>query len=270
MIRRAALSLFIACMIIATVAPLAMAATPENAVAKGLAIAQEMDRRDAGFGDTTAELKMVLRNRGGQTSTRELSFRTLEVAGDNDGDKTLILFRRPGDIEGTALLSYTHITGPDDQWLYLPALKRRKRISSNNKSGPFVGSEFAYEDMLSQEVAKYSYRWVGDEPCGALKCFKVERVPVYENSGYTRQLIWIDQKHYRAMRIDYYDRKGDLLKTLEYKGYQQYLDRYWRADELFMQNHQTGKSTTLAFSSYRFKTGLRERDFTPGRLKRLR
>lgn len=259
-----------ACFAIAFPAAPGAAAAVENAVAKGLSIAQEMDRRDAGFGDTTAELKMILRNRAGQASTRELTLRTLEIVGAKDGDKTLIIFRRPGDIEGTALLSFTHITAPDDQWLYLPALKRVKRISSNNKSGPFVGSEFAYEDMLSQEVEKYSYRRLRDEACGALQCFTVERVPVYENSGYTRQIIWIDQKHYRAMRIDYYDRKGDRLKTLDYKGYRRYLDHYWRADELFMKNHQTGKTTTLIFSTYKFQTGLRERDFTPGRLKRLR
>jgi outer membrane lipoprotein-sorting protein len=246
------------------------AETPDSPVAKGLSIAREMDRRDAGFGNTTAQLKMILRNRGGQASTRELTFRTLETVGEEDGDKTLIVFRRPGDIEGTALLSYTRITASDDQWLYLPALKRVKRISSNNKSGPFVGSEFAYEDMLSQEVAKYTYRWLRDGPCGALQCFVVERVPVYENSGYTRQIIWIDQENYRAMRIDYYDRKGDRLKTLDYKGYRKYLDRYWRADELFMENHQTGKTTALVFSAYKFRTELRERDFTPGRLKRLR
>lgn len=270
MIRQAVSFIIATCSAVTFLAAAHNVVAADDPVAQGLSIAQEMDRRDAGFGDTTAELKMILRNKGGQASSRKLSFRTLETVGAKDGDKTLILFRRPGDIEGTALLSYTHVSKPDDQWLYLPALKRRKRISSNNKSGPFVGSEFAYEDMLSQEVAKYSYRWLRDEACGALQCFTVERVPVYENSGYTRQIIWIDKTHYRAMRIDYYDRKGERLKTLDYKGYRKYLDRYWRADELFMKNHQTGKTTSLTFSTYKFQTGLRARDFTPGNLKRLR
>ena len=252
----------------ASTLPLARAA--EDPAAQGLAIAREMDRRDAGFGDSTADLKMILRNSGGQTSTREITISTLEVASSKEGDKTLVIFESPGDIEGTALLSFTHIRDADDQWLYLPALKRVKRISSRNKSGPFVGSEFAYEDMLSQEVEKYTYRWLRDEPCGKLQCFVVERIPVYEDSGYTRQIIWVDKSHYRAMKIAYHDRKGDLLKTLVYKGYRKYLDRYWRADELSMENHQTGKSTTLSFSGYEFKVGLRERDFSPGRLKRVR
>src|SRR3546814_6855851 len=105
---------------------------------------------------------MVLANKEGETSTRELRIQTLEVPAREEGDKSLIIFDHPRDIEGTAFLSFTKILEPDDQWLYLPALKRVKRISSANKSGPFVGSEFAYKDMLSQEVDKYDYLWLRD------------------------------------------------------------------------------------------------------------
>ena len=245
----------------------ALAETPEE---KGRAIAEEMDRRDLGFEDSYSELKMVLANKQGQSSTRELSIQTLEVPERETGDKALIVFDHPRDIEGTAFLSFTKILEPDDQWLYLPALKRVKRISSANKSGPFVGSEFAYEDMLSQEVDKYSYRWLRDEACGPLTCYVVERTPLYENSGYTRQIAWIDQAEYRVQRVDYYDRKDALLKTLTLSDYNQYLDQYWRANDWFMQNHQTGKTTRLTFDNWDFRIGLDENDFDPNRLKRLR
>jgi outer membrane lipoprotein-sorting protein len=243
------------------------AETPEE---KGRAIAEELDRRDAGFGDSAAELKMVLSNAQGETSTRELTIETLETPEPKLGDKVLVTFHYPRDIAGTALLSFTKILEPDDQWLFLPALKRVKRISSANKSGPFVGSELAYEDMLSQEVDKFDYRWLRDDPCGNLTCFVVERYPRYENSGYTRQIMWIDQQEYRAQRVDFYDRKDALLKTLTFADYQQYLDQYWRADEWFMENHQTGKSTRLSFDDWEFRTGLDEDDLDPNRLKRLR
>lgn len=245
----------------------ARAETPEE---KGRAIAEEMDRRDLGFGDTTAGLKMELANKEGQTSTRELRIQTLEVPARDVGDKALIVFDYPRDIEGTALLSFTNILEPDDQWLYLPALKRVKRISSANKSGSFVGSEFAYEDMLSQEVDKYDYRWLRDEPCGELTCFVIERHPRYDNSGYTRQVTWIDQQEYRPQRVDFYDRKDALLKTLTFSGYHQYLDQYWRADDWFMENHQNGKTTRLTFENWRFRTGLDANDLDPNRLDRLR
>ncbi len=249
---------------------LAGAAAAETPEEKGLAIAEEMDRRDLGFGDSYAELKMVLANKQGQSSTRELRIQTLEVPERSAGDKSLIVFDHPRDIEGTAFLSFTKILEPDDQWLYLPALKRVKRISSANKSGPFVGSEFAYEDMLSQEVDKYDYRWLKDETCGALTCFVVERFPLYENSGYVRQVTWVDQQEYRVQRVDFYDRKDALLKTLTLTDYHQYLDQYWRADDWYMENHQTGKTTRLTFDNWEFRTGLDDRDLDPNRLKRLR
>jgi outer membrane lipoprotein-sorting protein len=239
-----------------------------DATARGLEITLEADRRDTGFEDFAAELTMILRNRHGEESTREMRTRTLEVA--NDGDKSMVIFDRPRDVAGTALLTFTHKTGTDDQWLFLPALKRVKRIASNNKSGPFMGSEFAYEDIASQEVEKYSYRYLRDEVLDGINTFVVERVPVYENSGYTRQIVWYDQEEYRVLKIDFYDRKDELLKTLTYVGYQQYAGQYWRADEMHIVNHQTGKSTTLVWRDYEFQNGLEDRDFDKNSLRRAR
>ncbi len=243
------------------------AETPEE---KGLAIAKELDRRDLGWKDSSTTLKMVLKNRHGQSSTRELRTLSFEINASGLGDRSMTIFDHPGDIKGTALLSYTKIIKPDDQWLFLPAIKRVKRISSSNKSGPFVGSEFAYEDLLSNEVERYRYKWLKDVKCGKLTCFKVERYPVYKNSGYTRQVVWIDHKEYRPLRVDFYDRKKSLLKTLKLNKYRRYLGKHWRALKQEMKNHQTGKVTTLTFSDFRFKTGLQESDFSPTKLKRAR
>ncbi len=244
--------------------PLA-AQTPEE---KGLAIAVEADRRDSGWGDMQGELEMILRNRNGDESRRQLRSRSLEVKGD--GDKTLIIFDAPPDVKGTAFLSYTHATRPDDQWLYLPALKRVKRISSANKSGPFMGSEFAYEDIASQEVEKYRYKYLRDEVLDGRPVFVIERYPRYRNSGYTRQVAWIDQETYRPAKVEFYDRKNALLKTLTYHDYKLHLGRYWRAHRMEMVNHQTGKSTTLLWKNIRFRTGLTARDFDRNALKRAR
>ncbi len=242
----------------------------EDPVTKGETIAREWDRRDRGFGDTQATLKMILENRRGQTSERRMRINILEVPDENDGNKSLVIFDRPLDIKGTALLSYSHILKPDDQWLYLPALKRVKRISSSNKSGPFMGSEFAYENISSQELKKYDYKWLSDEPCGGLQCFVLEQQPLYKNSGYTRQVAWYDKSEYRLQRIDYYDRKNSLLKTLTFSDYRQYLGKYWRPHDLYMVNQQTGKKTRLVYEKYEFRSGLKDRDFTQNRLKRIR
>lgn len=243
----------------------ALSETPEE---KGLAIAKEADARDLGWGDSQASMLMVLRNKAGKESTREVRVRNLEVTGD--GDKSISIFDEPADVKGTSFLSHTHVGKPDDQWLYLPALKRVKRISSANKSGPFMGSEFAYEDISSQEVDKYTYKYLGDEELDGKKMFKVERVPTYEKSGYTKQISWIDQEHYRVFKTEFYDRKDALLKTLVVSDYQQYLDKYWRAGKMSMQNHQNGKSTDLIWQNYQFDNGFTDSDFTQASLKRTR
>lgn len=239
-----------------------------NDEARGLEIATEADRRDTGFVDSTAQMVMELKNKQGQTSTREVRAKTLEVIGD--GDKSISIFDTPADIKGTASLNYSHALKPDEQWLYLPALKRVKRISSKNKSGPFMGSEFAYEDISSQEIAKYTYKYIKDEALNGIDCFVVERYPAYKHSGYTRQVAWINKQEYRPEKIDFYDRKNTLLKTLNYTGYQQYLNKFWRADDMHMVNHQTGKSTTLTWSNYQFKTGLTDKNFSRNSLKRAK
>ena len=261
---------------IAALTAWAMIGSADTAVAqrsaeeRGRAIAEEADRRDDGWGDNATTMRMVLRNRNGDESVREMRRRALETKEAGAGDKSVITFDAPRDVAGTSLLSHTKILDPDDQWLFLPALKRVKRISSANKSGPFVGSEFAYEDLVSQELDKYEYRFVGEEACGDLECYVVERLPLYENSGYTKQIVWWDRDEYRVQRIDFYDRKDALLKTLTYHDYEQYLGQYWRPSLMAMENHQNGKSTDLVFSEWTFAAGLTDSDFTPSRLRRGR
>jgi len=252
-----------------TMLMLPMAVIAGEAEDKGLQIAREADSRDQGWGDSQSELVMILRNRHGDESRREIRGKSLEVPGD--GDKTMTIFDNPRDVKGTAFLNFTHKTGDDDQWLYLPALKRVKRIASSNKSGSFMGSEFAYEDIASQEVEKYTYKWLRDEVYDGKDCFVVESYPAdQKNSGYTRLVSWIDKAEYRTWKVEFYDRKQSLLKTLIFKDYKQYLDKYWRAHVMDMVNHQNGKSTRIEFSDYRFQTGLTDADFTQNSLKRAR
>ena len=241
------------------------AETPEE---QGRAIALEADKRDSGFGAYTNNVKMILRNKHGKESIREIRSKTLEV--ENDGDKSLTIFDRPRDVKGTALLSFTHKEGPDDQWLYLPALKRVKRIASDNKSGPFMGSEFAYEDITSQEVEKYTYKFIKDDSLNGMDVFVFERYPVDKKSGYTRQVIWMDKDNYKERKIEYYDRKNALLKTLILDEYNLYLDKFYRTHNMYMENHQTGKSTRLLQNNYNFDVELSDRDFDKNSLKRAR
>ena len=242
-----------------------VAETPEE---KGLAIAVEADKRNTGWVDSNVDLQMVLRNSQGQESKRQIRLKTLEI--DGDGDKSLSIFDTPRDVKGTAFLSFTHAIKSDDQWLYLPALKRVKRISSSNKSGPFMGSEFAFEDLSSQEVEKYTYKWLRDEAVDGKDSFVSEAYPEYKHSGYKRLIVWTDKEIYMPLKIEFYDRKNSLLKTLTFKDYKPYLDQYWRPDSQNMINHQSKKSTELIWADYKFRTGLTDRDFDKNSLKRAK
>jgi outer membrane lipoprotein-sorting protein len=251
--------------LLALLAAPAFAETPEE---KGLAIALEADRRNDGFGDTSSTLQMILRNRQGEESKREIRSKVLETKGD--GDKSMIVFDQPKDVAGTGLLTYTHKSADDDRWLYLPAVKRVKRIASSNKSGPFMGSEFAFEDLGSQEPEKYTYKYLRDEKLDGQDCFVSERYPKDKDSGYTRMVVWMDKAEYRPLKLEFYDRKQSLLKTLTLTDYNQYLGKYWRPGKLDMVNHQTGKSTTLLIRDYKFRNGFKDRDFDQNALQSAR
>ena len=264
-VRACALVLALTCVGLTDAPAVAQDESPED---KGLRIAREASARNEGFEDFTARMLMVLRDRKGRESARQMRFKVLEVPGD--GDKSLFLFDQPRDVRGTALLTHAHINTQDDQWLYLPALKRVKRINASRRSGSFMGSEFSYEDMIPPEVEEYTYRFLRDEPCGELTCTVIEQIPLDRKSGYSRKVVWQDSGEFRTWKMELYDRKGSHLKTLALANYQQYLNRFWRAGEQTMVNHLTGASTTLKWTDFSFRNDLDDKDFTRTALRRVR
>ena len=253
--------------LVATLLPAGNARADDMSNPRGLEIATEVDKRDRGWGDVTVEGEMVLKNKAGNESVRKFRSTILEAEDAAVGDMSIITFSEPRDVRGTALLTHSKIEPDDDsQWIFLPAVKRVKRISSSNRTGKFVSSEFSYEDLGSEEVADNHHIWLEDAPCthdASLTCAAVESRPKNKKSGYSRRLSFIDLAEYRVHRIDFYNRRGDLEKSLVFSDYRQYLGAYWRAHVMTMNNSQTGKSTTLTWHEYSFANGLGSRDFTP-------
>ncbi len=231
--------IFIAALLLA--AP-ATAETPEE---KGLRITREVDAKSSGYKGSSGSMEMVLTNAHGDSVSRKMRVVGTEVEGD--GDRSLMVFEWPADVKGTKMLTWTHKKGADDQWLFLASLKRVKRISARSRTGSFMGSEFAYEDLGSQEVEKYTYKWLRDEESEGRKLWVVERVPV-DKSGYSRQVSWIDREYSGAVKIDFYDRKGELLKTMTLSDYK-LLDRWWRVHRIEVVNHQTRKTSSLKWTA---------------------
>jgi hypothetical protein len=235
---------------------------------RGLEIAELVDAADRGWHDEQVRSVMTLKAADGREVKRILRTRSLEV--EDDGDRTLVIFDLPGDVKGTVFLTYSHKTGNDDQWLYLPALRRVKRISSSNRSGPFMGSEFAYEDVSSEEIERYTYSYIGEEKCaGLLACHVYERIPVDKSSGYSKQIVYADKEIFRIHKIEYFDRKGEHQKTLLRKGYRQY-GKFWRADRWEMVNHQKNKATYIDWNDRKFGAGLTLNDFNQNSIRRFR
>ncbi|MES2818143.1 MAG: outer membrane lipoprotein-sorting protein [Pseudomonadota bacterium] len=231
-------------------------------------VAMQADKNLRGYGDVQMNLEMVLISPSGETASRKLRVRSRE---DGDStDQTLMTFETPRDLAGSGLLSHNQATGEDEQWLYLPAVKRIKQIGARNKSGPFMGSEFAYEDIVTPFWQKFSYRDLVEEDLDGVPTYRLERIPKDEHSGYTRQLVWIDKADHLIRRIDYFDRRNALLKTYTAADFQQHAGRHWRPDQMLMVNHRTGKQTRLLWSGYRFETGLTAADFSQNALLRVR
>jgi outer membrane lipoprotein-sorting protein len=246
------------------------ATAAQDAAAKGQQIARESERRDAGWKDARVTLTMILQDRKGNTRERKLRMLFLEVPGDAGGDKSIAIFDSPPDMKGTLLLTHTKVAGNDDQWLYLPSLKRVKRISSSNRTGAFFGSEFTYEDIAAPEIARFSYNYTGNKPCASLTCFVVERKPLYKNSGYSVMVTYFDTAQYRPQKIEYFDRKGKLTKVLTMTGYKKLAGRFWRASTFTMKSNKTGRTTVLKYGQWKFATGLDDASFSKGNLRNIR
>lgn len=244
--------------------------TPE---AQGQSIVDEAERRGEGYGDMTATLEMLIRNPRGHEARRELEVKALEV---KDGSRSLTLVKAPKDVRGTALLTHAFDQEEDQQWLYFPAVKRVKRIASSGKSGPFMGSEFSYEDFSAQASEKYDYRYLGEgkvdtDQGKAIDCYQVERIPKPEvDSSYSRHVSWVEKENLWLVKVEFYDRNGDHLKTLEAGDFELHEDKYWRPNKLVMTNVRTQGSSVLRWSDVKFGQGLSERDFSIESLKAAR
>lgn len=237
-------------------------------VARGRDIAAEAARRASGFVDYQVDVRMLLVHPNSGQDVREMRVRNIEMPGG--GERSLVVFDAPADQRGTALLTHSRPGAEDEQWLLLPALNRVKRIAGGHRSGPFVGSEFAFEDLTEQQFGRYRYRWLDVQRLDGVPCDRVERVPVDPNSGYARQVAWYDQDERRLRRIDFFDRRGEALKTFVASDFRQYAGRWWRATRMSMQNLQSRKRTELQWDTFRFGTGLSaERDFSVTALKRV-
>ena len=225
----------------------------------GEEVAKRAYENISGYQSSISQTTMVLKNAEGDENIRKLAMKKIE---GEYGDRSLLIFLYPNDLKDTKLLSYEVIGGDDKQWLYLPALKRVKRISSRNKSGSFMASEFSYEDISSQNYKNYTYpQDVTVVTKDDVQYFKVLRLPKDKHSGYSKQIIYIDIKENLARFGEYFDKQGRLLKKIFFLDYV-LLDGVYRVHKIVIQNVQNQKESTLTWKSDTIKAGLAKKDFS--------
>lgn len=201
------------------------------------------------------EVTMTLINERGELRIRKIA--ALSSLQDNGVDSNMLVrFIEPADIKGTAFLQLEHSQGDDDQWVYLPALHKSRRLVSSNRKDSFMGSDFAYGDVLPPKVSLYQHRLLREEPLDAVPCYVIESVPVNEDIqrdyGYSRKISWIAQDSYHEVKTVYFDVAGRLLKTQLVQGIV-LIDvdtQRWAAKRREMANHQTNHRTIVTADRY--------------------
>lgn len=239
----------------------------EKLPTSGREVMQRQAKKNLGYHDQISTGQMIIKGTSGAKSVHEFEFRLLEKD-KTKGAKSLIKILRPADLKGTGLLSFQNKNREDDQWLYLPAIKRTKRIAGLGRSGRFIGSEFTYEDLMPRDIGKYEFFYLKIDSCGSQQCYIIESRPKFKNSGYSKTISWIRVDNYQNVKIHFYDKKGRLLKEASMEQYQLLNNKFWRPLKIVMKNLQNQRETRLIIRELRIQAGLSSTDFTRRVLER--
>lgn len=232
--------------------------------AKGKEIAKKVESANDGYVGEESQMRMILLDSSGSRIERTMEGKTLERP--DDGDKSLSEFLTPGDVRGTKMLTWTNKTSDDDQWLYLPSLRRVKRISSRNKSSSYMGSEFTYEDLGGQDPEKFDHQFIKETP----KVWVLERKKKAK-SAYSKERVYISKEFMNPIKAEYYDRKGELLKIGTFEKFKQYKvgkKNFFRAHRITMKNVQNKKTSIIEFDKRSLGKSFSSRVFRKESLKK--
>ena len=234
----------------------------------GLQIAINVDEREDGD-DQVSEASWTLTNKAGKQRKRH----TLRYWKDYDGNdglssKSFIYFNSPPDVKDTTFLNWSQedANADDDQWIYLPALRKVRRIASGDKENSFMGSDMIYDDMGDREVEEDTHTLVRVENDNGTKLYVVQAVAKKENYIYSKKLTWVNAETWTTPKIEFYDRKGRLLKIM-YQDWVQ-IDGIWNWRKTVVENQLTGHKTELDISNVKFNQGFRESLFTERSLRK--
>ena len=223
--------------------------------------------------DMAQKMKMTLVDARGTTRVRDLDMHA-KTYGEKTS-KAITFFQSPAEVKGVGFLAFAYPDKDDDQWLYLPALGRVRRITANTRRQSFQGSDFSYQDLelfdeirdWTEEDAK-SNLLKENEDVGGVACAVIELAPQGKDLEYGRFVIWLDRKESTVRKIEFYDAKdGGLLKTLAFAEWKT-VDGIPTPHKMEMANVKKGTKTSMELSEVRYNQGLSDEIFTERYLER--
>jgi hypothetical protein len=233
----------------------------------GRDIAVMVDERPDGD-DRRGTMTLTLTNSRGKTRVRTVTSFDKDYGVDT---RTLMYFEAPADVKGTGFLQfeYEDPERQDDKWLYMPALKRARRIAGSSKNEYFMGTDFTYDDLGDRSVDEDMHELLRREEFGGHECWVVEAVPVDEGYMYSRVVRWIREDILLPARVEFYERQGELLKILTVVDVRE-VDGFWSIYEMEMENVLEEHRTTIVYEDLHYNVGLSDNLFKVSTLERGR
>lgn len=232
-------------------------------------VLEALTKKNAGYRDMVSEVEMSMVGADESETKRRFRLQVLERPSADVGERSLLSFDAPADVKGTQLLSHAGGDKEDEQWLYLPSTKRVKRIALGNRGASFLGSEFAYEDLTGSDTRKFAWTSAGTAPCagGGGTCIRLEGVSKDASSTYGKRAVVVELGELRIRHVEFFDKRGALMKTLDYDNYTVIGGKYARPTTWTMKNVQTKRKTILRFANMKIGTGLTANDLSPSKLE---
>lgn len=232
--------------------------TPASAQITGKEIMENVYNIPSGD-DMQGELVMTLVNNRGEQRVRNLKQFSMD---DGKVEKKIMFFLAPADVRNTSFMNWSYSDGrEDDQWIYLPALKRIKRISSDGKSDYFMGSDFTYDDLGDRHPDEDNHKLIREESIDGNSCYVVESTPKTSGYMYSKTISWVIKDSFLGIKREFYDSKGKLLKTLTIKKFDE-ISGIWTILETEMNNVQKNHKTLMEFTNVQYNQGLKDNWFT--------
>jgi len=219
------------------------------------------------YADSTSETTMTLTNKSGQQRVRK-TFGTSKLDNNGIDNKRMTRFLEPTDVKGTVSLLVEHSDKDDDIWIYLPSVKKVRRLISSNKKDSFVGTDFSYGDVIGHKVKEWSHTIVKEEDVDGKPCYVIESIPkdatIKTNTGYSKRIGWIQKDNLVTVKAISYDEAGELLKEAKYSHWKEVdtVKHKWQAGILEAKNLQTGHSTVITIDQFKVNNGVKDDFFT--------